>query len=81
VRKEVKVDARGHVSLVGVRTKHHTRYLAEEDPDGTIHLMPAVLVPAILKEPSAEGGLEFKRTRDPLEILRDYFPDAKELTR
>ncbi len=79
MRKEVKVDSRGHVSLNGIRTKNHDRYLAEEDPDGTIHLMPMVLVPAILKESSPKASMEMKATRDPMDVLREYFPEAKEL--
>lgn len=76
MRKEVKVDAKGHVSLVGVRTKGHDRYLAEEDPDGTIHLMPMMLVPAILKESLPQGVMEMKAGMD---VIREYFPEAKEL--
>ena len=42
---EVIVDSRGKISL-GFRKHVHDRYLWTEDPDGTIHLIPAVLVPA-----------------------------------
>ena len=39
MKKEVIVDSRGKVSL-SFRKHIHDRYLAEEDPDGTIHLVP-----------------------------------------
>ena len=80
MRKEVKVDSRGHVSLTGVRTKDHVWYLAEEDPDGTIHLVPAMLVPAVLRQPEDEEHEQHQRLRDSMEILRDYFPEAEEIT-
>lgn len=48
MKKEVTIDSRVRVSLGGVRTKHYTRYLAEEEPDGTIILTPLVVVPARL---------------------------------
>lgn len=51
-KNEVLVDSRGKISL-GFRKHVHDRYLAEEDPDGTIHLVPAVLVPARLRIPSS----------------------------
>jgi hypothetical protein len=51
-KPEVLVDSRGKVSL-SFRKHKHDRYLAEEDPDGTIHLVPAVLVPARLKAPAS----------------------------
>jgi len=76
---EVVVGLNGMASL-GWRKQNHTHYMGTEDPDGTIHLVPAVLQGARLKKSPIEGGMEFKRTREPLEILRDYFPDAKELT-
>ena len=84
MRKEVKVDARGHISLNGVRTKGHDRYMAEEDPDGTIHLMPMVLVPAVLKSPSGPPRYIAEHEREPesrdfMNVLREHFPDAKEL--
>lgn len=53
---EVIVDASGMASL-GFRKHGHTRYLAEEDPDGTIHLVPAVLVPARLRAPFPSSPL------------------------
>ena len=52
-RKDVRVTGKGFVDLTGVRTQEHHWYLAEEDPDGTIHLVPAVLVPAKLRDPLA----------------------------
>lgn len=43
---EVRVDSRGRVSLEAVRTQKHVWYLATEEADGTIILVPAALVPA-----------------------------------
>lgn len=47
-RKEITVNSKGQCSLSGVRTQDHRFYLGEEDPDGTITLIPAALVPARL---------------------------------
>jgi hypothetical protein len=41
---EIMVDSRGRTSLARVRTRDYTRYLAREDEDGTITLVPAVTV-------------------------------------
>lgn len=38
------VDSRGRTSLAKVRTRQYDRYLAEEHPDGTIVLTPAVAI-------------------------------------
>jgi hypothetical protein len=46
MRHEVRADGRGRVSLDGVRKQRHEWYLATEEADGTIILVPAVLVPA-----------------------------------
>ena len=59
---EVTVSPKGHCNLTGVRTQDHTFYLGREDPDGTIHLVPAALVPARLLQQPAEvetGGHYF----------------------
>jgi hypothetical protein len=50
-RNEVVVDARGRISLNFRTHKETKRYLAEEQPDGTITLTPAVVVPAYLLKP------------------------------
>jgi hypothetical protein len=44
---ELDVDWEGNISLRW-RIRKHKKYLASEDADGTIHLVPAVLVPARL---------------------------------
>jgi len=78
-KKDIRVDARGHVSLLGIREEGDaTWYSGHRDPDGTIHLVPALLVPARLKEtaPPGEGHLEETAS---LEVIRKYFPDAEEL--
>jgi hypothetical protein len=77
--RDVRVDARERVSLT-FRTHKHDRYLYEEDPDGTIHLYPAVLVPARVKEPLREGHDVLAKGRDVMEILREHFPMAEEIS-
>jgi hypothetical protein len=77
---EVVVGLDGMASL-GWRRQDHTHYMGTEDPDGTIHLVPAVHQHAVLSEvPAAEGELDAQRTRDTLEILREWFPNATEIT-
>lgn len=44
---EVVVDERGRTSLARVRTHSYDRYFAEELPDGTIVLTPAVTISAL----------------------------------
>lgn len=75
---EVRVDSRGHINVNFRKTKC-TRYLYEEDPDGTIHLYPAVLVPAKLLPAEGKGGDVMERERDFMEVLRESFPDAEEI--
>lgn len=77
-RNEVKVDSRGYVNL-NFRTSRHDRYLADEDADGTIHLVPAVLVPARLKAPEEQPLASLERERTPMDVLREFFPEAAEL--
>lgn len=59
-KEEVKVDSRGHVSLSWRSRKDYTRYLATEDQDGVITLMPAELVPArrLRQPPLGHGVIE-----------------------
>jgi len=44
---EVVVDERGRTSLARVRSHVYDRYLAEELPDGTLVLTPAVTISAL----------------------------------
>jgi hypothetical protein len=44
---EVVVDERGRTSVARVRSHNYDRYLAEELPDGTIILTPAVTISAL----------------------------------
>jgi hypothetical protein len=54
---EIVVDARGRTTLARVRKQKHDRYLAEEHPDGTIVLTPAItLTPAEVEKLRAERG-------------------------
>lgn len=43
--KSIELDARRRTSLGRIGHKEHTRYIADEKPDGTIVLTPAVMVP------------------------------------
>lgn len=45
--KEITVDERGRTSLARVRTHDYDRYTAEEFPDGTLVLTPAVTISAV----------------------------------
>jgi hypothetical protein len=68
MRHEVKADGRGRVSLGGVRRQRHEWYLATEEADGTIILVPSVLVPA---EKTATS-----RERPPAGGVRGWEQDA-----
>jgi hypothetical protein len=59
MRIELKVSEGGHIS-VNWRKSTCDRYLAEEDPDGTITLIPAALVPAVLRKDSPYGTKEMR---------------------
>jgi hypothetical protein len=65
---EVSVSPKGHCNLSGIRTQDHTFYLGTEDADGTIHLIPAALVPARLLLPPERGHGVIETVRE------DYKP-------
>lgn len=44
---EITVDDRGRTSLARVRSHAYDRYTAEEFPDGTLVLTPAVTISAV----------------------------------
>jgi hypothetical protein len=44
----IELDARRRTSLGRIGRKEHTRYLVDEQPDGTLVLTPAIVVPATL---------------------------------
>lgn len=68
-RGEVKVGPRGEVNLSKVRTQEHRFYLAHEEADGTIILVPAMVVPARrLERPRAPGEV--------MEKLQDEYRPA-----
>lgn len=46
-KTEISVDERGRTSLARVRTHEFDRYVAEEFPDGTLVLTPAVTISAL----------------------------------
>ena len=54
---EVRISPPGRADLSKIRKQDHEWYLGSEDPDGTIILVPAVLVPArrITEDPAEEG--------------------------
>jgi hypothetical protein len=66
---EITVDRRGRTSLARVRSRTHDRYLAEELPDGTLILTPAVTISAVeaaaLADPKVRAALDAARTGDP----------------
>ena len=41
---EISLDARRRTSLAKVGNKEHRRYLVQEQPDGTLTLIPAVTI-------------------------------------
>ena len=46
-KKDMQVDSQGRVNLTGLRKQEDASwYFGYRDPDGTIRLVPAVLVPA-----------------------------------
>ena len=53
-RGRVRVSKAGNANLNEVRTQDHEFYLGFEDADGTIHLVPAMLIPAALLQPLQE---------------------------
>jgi hypothetical protein len=63
--KELIVDERGRTSLARVRSHDYDRYTAEEFPDGTLVLTPAVTI----------SPLELAALRD--QTVRDAVAAAK----
>ena len=53
---EIRISPHGKADLSGVRKQQHEWYLAHEEPDGTIILTPALLVPAKLALSPEAGG-------------------------
>lgn len=62
MKKEVTINSRGQCNLSGVRTQSHRFYLAEENAEGVITLIPAALVPARLLSRPTPGGNVIERT-------------------
>ena len=66
--KEVTVDERGRTSLARVRTHDYDRYTAEEYPDGTLVLTPAVTISAVelaaLRDPTVRSAIATAKTGD-----------------
>ena len=65
---EVVVDERGRTSLARVRTHSYDRYFAEEFPDGTIVLTPAVTISALelaaLRDAKVRAAVQSARSGD-----------------
>lgn len=65
---EVVVDERGRTSLARVRSHAYDRYIAEELPDGTLVLTPAVTVSALemaaLRDPEVRAAVAAAKTGD-----------------
>lgn len=66
--KEVVVDERGRTSLARVRSHVYDRYTAEEFPDGTLVLTPAVTISAVelaaLQNPEVVAAIAAAKTGD-----------------
>lgn len=77
--KEVVLDDRRRTSLARIGLKDHDRYLAEERPDGTIILKPAVLVTQteldLLRNPAFRAALD--QVAGPNPTLHRRKPPAK----
>lgn len=69
---EVDVDERGRTSLARVRSHNYARYLAEEFPDGTLVLTPAVTISAVelaaLRDPVVRSAVAAAKSGDPSEL-------------
>ncbi|HVA61911.1 MAG TPA: hypothetical protein VNG13_15450, partial [Mycobacteriales bacterium] len=66
--KEIVVDERGRTSLARVRRRDFERYVAEEFPDGTLVLTPAVTVTALemaaLRDPKVRAAVKVAKGGD-----------------
>lgn len=64
----VDVDERGRTSLARVRNHEYDRYTAEELPDGTLVLTPAVTISAVelaaLKNPKVQAAVAAAKSGD-----------------
>jgi hypothetical protein len=81
-KKDMQVDSQGRVNLTGLRKKEDASwYFGYRDPDGTIRLVPAVLVPAKLKTAAEEGPdvLRAELPRDVLTQIREKMPSREEV--
>lgn len=71
MKKDIRVDARGHVNLAGLRKEEDASwYFGHRDPDGTIHLVPAMLVPAKLEKAPEEGLDVLREKLGNFEVIR-----------
>lgn len=72
--KEITVDERGRTSLARVRTHDYDRYTAEEFPDGTLVLSPAVTISAVelaaLKDRKVRSAVATARAGDRSQLRR-----------
>jgi hypothetical protein len=70
--KEVDVDERGRTSLARVRSHDYDRYIAEELPDGTLILTPAVTISAVelaaLRNPGVQAAITAAKAAGPGEF-------------
>jgi hypothetical protein len=71
---EVVVDERGRTSLARIRTHTYDRYFAEELPDGTIVLTPAVTISALelaaLRDAKVRAAVDTARSGDRSKLRR-----------
>ncbi len=70
--REVVVDERGRTSLARVRSHDYDRYTAEELPDGTLILTPALTISpvelAALNNPQVRAAIAAAKAGDPSEL-------------
>ena len=63
---EITLDARRRTSLAKIGNKEHRKYLVQEQPDGTLTLIPAVTISrvelAALADPATRAAMDRART-------------------
>jgi hypothetical protein len=78
---EVVVDERGRTSLARVRSHAYDRYIAEELPDGTLILTPAITVSALelaaLRDEKVRAAVAAARSGDRSALKQRVVGQAK----
>jgi hypothetical protein len=78
----VDVDERGRASLARVRSHNYDQYTAEQMPDGTLILTPAVTISAIelaaLRDPDIRKAIDAASSGDRTGVRSRPVPELKE---